>query len=63
MRCLCPHCFQVVVQDKSENGINFCPHCHELFEGIALKKPTWIVGVLAMPVVLLTNWQIMLCHH
>jgi len=62
MRCLCPYCSQLVVQDRSENGINFCPHCHELFEGIAEKRPRWIVGALAVLVVLMTNWQIM-CHH
>jgi len=63
MRFLCPNCSQLVVQDRSESGINFCPHCHQLFAGIEEKRPPWIVGVLAMPVVLLTNWQIMLCHH
>jgi hypothetical protein len=48
----------LVVQDKNQSGINFCPHCQELFEGIEEKVPPWILGVLA---VLTANWQIM-CH-
>ena len=62
IRCFCPHCSLLVVQDKSESGINFCPYCQMLFEGIAIKFPTWIAGVLAVLVVLMVNWQIM-CHH
>jgi ribosomal protein L37AE/L43A len=59
MRCLCPHCSQLVVQDKSENGINFCPYCQELFAGVEIKLSPWILGVL---VVLMATWQIMYVH-
>ena len=58
MRCLCPHCSQLVEQDKSENGINFCPHCQKLFQGIEVVPP-WILGVLVM---LMAIWQLMY-HH
>jgi hypothetical protein len=47
-----------VEQDKSENGINFCPHCQKLFQGIEVVPP-WILGVLVM---LMAIWQLMY-HH
>jgi len=40
---------------RNESGINFCPHCHELFEGTEMKMPAWILGLL---VVLTATWQI-----
>jgi hypothetical protein len=48
----------LVVQDKNCGGINFCPHCHALFEGIEQKVPLWIFGVL---VILTANW-LRMCH-
>jgi ribosomal protein L37AE/L43A len=58
MRCLCPHCSQLLVQDRNESGINFCPNCQKLFHGIEVVPP-WILGVL---VVLMATWQI-IYHH
>ena len=55
MRCLCPHCFEVVAEDKSGSGINFCPYCQTLFKAIKKEMPPWILGVL---VVVMANWQL-----
>ena len=60
MRCSCPHCSQLVVQDRNSSDINFCTYCHKLFEGIEEKMPSWILGVL---VVLMANWQIICRLH
>ena len=59
IRCFCTHCSGLVVQDSNENGINFCPHCQELFEGVAEKMPPWILGVL----VVLMAVCLIICHH
>ena len=63
MRCFCPHCSQLVVQDRNPDGVNFCPHCCKLFEGVAEKMPFWIWGLAAVVavVLLMAVWQIM-CH-
>jgi hypothetical protein len=50
----------LVVQDRNEDGVNFCPYCRKLFEGIEEKVLPWILGVL---LVLTANWQIQCYLH
>lgn len=59
MRCVCPYCFESVVQAKNRDGPNFCANCHKLFWWPNVEiMPPWILGVL---VILTANWSIM-CH-
>jgi hypothetical protein len=49
VRCLCPHCRQLVVQVRNRTGPNFCPQCGKLFSPpSALTVPLWILGVLVI---------------
>jgi len=47
MRFHCPHCGQLVVQARNEDGPNFCPKCRGLFEIPPERQmPPWILGVV-----------------
>jgi hypothetical protein len=57
MRCLCPHCFALVVRAGRPGDLNYCPNCRRMFLCPAARKvPPWILGVL---VVLATNSWLM----
>jgi hypothetical protein len=54
MRCICPHCAEVIFQDNDADGSNYCPNCRRLFRmPPARPVPIWILGVL---VVMMANW-------
>ena len=56
MRCNCPICLHLVIQDRYRERLNFCPNCRSLFVMPSKRMPSWILGVL---VVLTANWQLM----
>lgn len=58
MRCTCPNCAEVLIQNRSVRGLNYCTTCHQFFLVAPESVPTWILGVLT---VLVANWQ-MLCR-
>jgi hypothetical protein len=59
MRCTCPICAEVLVQNRNVDGLNYCMHCQNLFLVPPPRTvPTWILGVLT---VMMANWQ-MLCR-
>jgi hypothetical protein len=61
MRYTCPHCAEVLVQDRNTDGLNYCTHCRNLFLIPPVKPaPTWILGVLTF---LTANWQVLLRWH
>jgi hypothetical protein len=52
MRCNCPNCANVIVQDRNAEGLNYCTSCHELFFVPPERRvPTWIWGALTIMVV------------
>jgi hypothetical protein len=51
MRCNCPNCAQVIVQDRNFEGLNYCTNCRQLFFVPERKVPGWIWGVLTLMVV------------
>jgi hypothetical protein len=59
MQCYCPHCCQLVVQDRNVDGLQYCTSCKKIF-CVPPKRtvPAWIWGVLA---ILVVNWLNM-CH-
>lgn len=60
MRCTCPHCAEVFVQDRNVDGLNYCTNCQNLFLIPPAKPvPTWILGVLTF---LMADWLVLYWH-
>jgi hypothetical protein len=57
MRCTCPNCAGVLLQDRNADGLNYCTNCGSLFVIPPTRPlPPWILGVLT---VMIANWQLL----
>ena len=57
MKCTCPHCGELLRQDRNPEGLNFCNNCRKLFlVPPEPSVPPWIWGVVT---ILIANWQIL----
>jgi DNA-directed RNA polymerase subunit RPC12/RpoP len=57
MNYACTHCGELVSQDRTLEGPNYCIRCGKTFMVAAASEvPTWIWGVV---VLLMANWQIL----
>ncbi len=60
MRCTCPLCSNVQLQDRNADGLNFCTNCQSLFLIPPERQvPVWILGVVT---VLMANMQMLYWH-
>lgn len=60
MRCICPKCAAVLVQNRNPEGLNYCTECQTLFLVPAERQvPVWVLGVVTF---LMANMQMLYWH-